>query len=120
MRADSSIRRSSKPAGDSRKLFGIAERGPRSPALSEAVDGGLPCEPLTDAPLRAGKWFARCYQALGQDGSVLTRDLLIHNLTIKQIVASRGLTGQEWNRYVAKRFAECLDCLAVVFGLASR
>ena len=45
--------------------------------------------------------------------------MLIRARTAKQIAAARGLTGQEWERYFAKRFWECLNTLAVVYGFSS-
>jgi hypothetical protein len=53
---------------------------------------------------------------LGIDGSALVHDMLISARTAKQVAESRGLTGQEWQRYFAKRFWECLNTLAVVYG----
>ena len=47
------------------RWFGLAEKGPRAVQWAEAVDGGLPREPLTDAQLHAGRWLAKCYRGLG-------------------------------------------------------
>jgi hypothetical protein len=100
------------------KHFQIAERGPRAVQWTDAVDGGLPHEPLTSAQLMAGKWLAKCYRKLGADGSALVNDMLISNVTAKQIAEARGLSGREWARYYSKRFLECLNTLASVFGFA--
>ena len=78
-----------------------------------------PRETLTDAQLKAGKWLSKCYGALGQDGSVLMHDMLVHNQTTRQIAAARGMVGQDWERYFARRLFECLDTLAMVFGFAN-
>jgi len=56
------------------KAFAVAERGPRAIGWTEAVDGGLPAESLTDERLKAGKWLARCYGELGKDGSILMHE----------------------------------------------
>lgn len=99
--------------------FEIAERGPRAIVLSEAVDGGLPVENLTDAQLKAGKALSRCYGVLGKDGSTLAHDMLIRAMTLRQIAISRGMPGREWERYLGRRIHEVLNCLAVMYGFAS-
>jgi hypothetical protein len=99
--------------------FGIAERGPRAVQMSEAVDGDPPRENLTDGQLMAGKWLAKCYRKLGADGSALVHDMLVHAMTAKQISESRGMSGQDWEKYFAKRLWECLNTLAVVYGFAT-
>jgi hypothetical protein len=101
------------------KDFGIAERGPRAIALSEAVDGGLPAETLTDAQLKATKALSRAYGALGRDGATLAHDMLIRSMTLRQISIARGMPGREWERYLGRRISEVLNCLAVVYGFAS-
>jgi hypothetical protein len=101
------------------KHFGIAERGPRSGQLTERVDGNPPREALTDGQLVAWKWLAKCHRKLGAEGSALVHDVLVNAMTAKQIAAARGLTGQEWSRFYAKRFQECLNTLAEVYGFAN-
>jgi hypothetical protein len=101
------------------KDFEIAERGPRAVALSEAVDGGLPVETLTDAQLKATKALSRCYGTLGRDGSALAHDMLIRAMTLRQISIARGMPGREWERYLGRRIHEVLNCLAVTYGFAS-
>jgi len=44
---------------------------------------------------------------------------LIHARSFRQIAEARGLSGQEWERYFAKRLWECLNSLAVVYGFAN-
>jgi hypothetical protein len=99
--------------------FGIAERGPRAMQMAEAVDGSPLHETLTDAALMASKWLAKCYGALGRDGSALIHDMLIANRTTRQIAAARGMVGSDWERYFARRLYEALDCLALVFGFSN-
>ena len=101
------------------KYFQLAERGPRAIQLVEAVDGGLPPEALTDAQIKAQKWLAKAYRALGQDGTLLIHEMLIYSMTAKRVAASRGMTGAAWEMYTARRFYECLNRLAVVYGFAS-
>jgi hypothetical protein len=102
------------------KWFAVAERGPGAIQMAEAVDGSPPRENLTDGQLRASKWLFKCYRQLGSDGTVLAHDFLVHNQTARQIAAARGLIGQKWEPYFHTRLGECLNCLAVVFGFASR
>jgi hypothetical protein len=100
--------------------FGIAERGPRAMQMAEAVDGCPPRETLTDEQLKASRWLTRCYGALGRDGSALVHDMLIAARTTRQIAATRGMIGADWERYFARRLFEALNCLAIVFGFAHR
>lgn len=100
--------------------FQRAERGPRAIELKEWVDGGLPPEPLTEGQRKAAKQLAVVYRELGANGSALVHDVLVHGRTMVVIAAMRGLTGKDWEQYFGKRFRECLDCLAVVYGFAMR
>jgi hypothetical protein len=45
------------------------------------------------------------------------RDVLILGMTMDQIGQRRGVQGQRWNDYFARRFRECLDRLALLYGL---
>lgn len=99
--------------------FETAERGPRAIDPSkEAVDGGLMPEPITEAQRKAVVRLSRAHGALGQDGSALTSDVLIHAKTYSMVAASRGLSGERWEKYFGMRFQECLDRLALVYGFA--
>jgi hypothetical protein len=99
--------------------FETAERGPRAIDPSkEAVDGGLMPEPITEAQQRAAQQLAVVYRALGQDGSAIVHDILVHGKTREQVAESRGFVGERYVRYYGMRFRECLDCLAVVYGFA--
>ena len=97
-----------------------AKVGPRAVGWEEAVDGGQMPEPLTEGQRKAAKMLARVYRELGADGSALTHDVLVHARTMRQVSESRGLLGRTWEEYFAKRFRECLNCLAVVYGFASK
>jgi hypothetical protein len=72
----------------------------------------------TDSQDAAWKSLAKCYRALGADGSALVNDVLIDAKTTKQIAESRGKTGLDWERYFVRRFRECLNCLVLVFGFS--
>jgi hypothetical protein len=63
--------------------------------------------------------LARCRRQLGTDGEALVQAALIHARSFRQIAEARGLSGQEWERYFAKRLWECLNSLAVVYGFAN-
>jgi len=77
---------------------------------SRHVGGGF------DAQLRASQWLARVYRQLGVDGTAIVHQALIRSMNTKQIAAARGQTGPEWQRYLAKRFGECLNSLEIVTG----
>jgi hypothetical protein len=99
--------------------FETAERGPRAIDPSkEAVDGGIAPEPITEAQRKAAQQLAVVYRALGQDGSALVHEVLVHGKSRKQIAEARGLSGERWEKYFGMRFRECLDCLALVYGFA--
>ena len=101
--------------------FETAERGPRAvDPGKEYVDGGLAPEPISEAQRRAGRQLAVVYAQLGIDGSAIVHDVLVHCRTRKQVAQSRGLEGKSWEEYFGRRFRECLDCLALVYGFAMR
>jgi len=101
--------------------FETAERGPRAIDPSkEAVDGGMMPEPITEAQRAAARQLAVVYRKLGQDGSALAHDVLVHMKTRAQIAQSRGLVGRRWEEYFGMRFRECLDTLAVIYGFAMK
>ena len=99
--------------------FETAESGARAIDFTkEAVDGGTMPDPLSEARMRAGKQLAIVYKALGLDGQVIVHEVLVHNMTRKQMTESRGLAGKRYEEYIGMRFRECLDCLALVYGFA--
>jgi hypothetical protein len=100
--------------------FEVAERGPRAIDPSkEAVDGGLMPEPITEAQQRAALNLAAVYRVLGQNGSALVHDVLIHGLTIEKIGIARQTRNEIELKYLGKRFRECLDELAEIYGFAT-
>ena len=97
-----------------------AERGPRAvDTTREYVDGGERREPITEAQRRAVLRPNRIERELGADGSVLVHEVLILGMTMDQVGQRRGLRSQRWNDYFARRFKECLDRLALIYGFAS-
>ena len=96
-----------------------AERGPRAvDTTREYVDGGERREPITEAQRRAVLRLNRIERELGADGSVLVHEVLILGMTMDQVGQRRGLRSQRWNDYFARRFKECLDRLALIYGFA--
>jgi hypothetical protein len=99
--------------------FEAAERGPRAidPA-KEYVDGGLTPEPITESQQKAAQKLGEIYRALGLNGSTLVHNVLIHGMTMEQISIARGADTELERKYLGRRFRECLDCLALVYGFA--
>lgn len=86
----------------------------------EAVDGGSRPEVLTDVQVLAMKYLRRAEADLGPEGWLLAVDVLRDSHPIKDAAAKRGYFKQGQIEYVGMRFRECLDTLAVTFGLANR
>ena len=97
-----------------------AERGPRAvDPTREYVDGGQMREPITEGQRKAVLRLNRAERELGADGSALVHEVLILGMTTEQIGQRRGLNAQRWNDYFARRFRECLDRLALIYGFAT-
>jgi hypothetical protein len=97
-----------------------AERGPRAvDTTRERVDGEQAREPITEGQRRAVVRLNRVEHELGADGTALVHDVLILGMTMQQIGERRGLMTQRWKDYFARRFGECLDCLAQFYGFAA-
>ena len=99
--------------------FESAERGPRAIDPSkEAVDGGRTPEPITEHQHAAALRLARVRETLGHEGMALVISVLVHAQHWAQIAERRGVRGERWERFYGMRFRECLDSLAVLYGLA--
>jgi Domain of unknown function (DUF6456) len=97
-----------------------AERGPRAvDPTREYVDGGQAREPITEGQRKAVLRLNRAERELGADGSALVHDVLVHGMTMEQVGERRGLQGQRWKDYFSRRFRECLDRLAQIYGFAT-
>ncbi|MFL6819777.1 MAG: hypothetical protein ACJ8EF_17755 [Bradyrhizobium sp.] len=97
-----------------------AERGPQAIDPSrEYVDGGRPREPITESQRKAVLRLNRVQRELGADGSVLVQEVLVLGLTMEQVGERRALRGQRWTDYFGRRFRECLDRLALVYGFST-
>jgi hypothetical protein len=97
-----------------------AERGPQAvDPTREYVDGGQAREPITERQRKAVLRLNRIERELGADGSALVHEVLVLGMTMEQIGQQRALPGQRWIDYFAKRFRECLDRLALIYGFAT-
>lgn len=97
-----------------------AERGPQAVDLTrERVDGGEMREPITEGQRRAVVRLNRIEHELGADGTALVHEVLILGMTMQQVSERRGLGTQRWKDYLARRFQECLDRLALFYGFAA-
>jgi hypothetical protein len=97
-----------------------AERGPQAvdPAR-EYVDGARTREPVTEAQRRAVLRLNRIERELGADGAALVHEVLVQGMTMEQVGQRRELRTQRWNDYFSRRFRECLDRLALIYGFAT-
>jgi hypothetical protein len=97
-----------------------AVRGPQAidPAR-EYVDGARTREPVTESQRQAVLRLNRAERELGADGSALVHDVLVQGMTMEQVGQRRGLRTQRWNDYFSRRFRECLDRLALMYGFAT-
>jgi hypothetical protein len=97
-----------------------AERGPRAvDPTREYVDGGQAREPITESQRKAVLRLNRAERDLGADGSALVHEVLILGMTMEQVGQRRGLCSQRWKDYFARRFCECLDRLALIYGFST-
>ena len=97
-----------------------AERGPQAmDPTREYVDGARTREPVTESERQAVLRLNRVEGELGTDGAALVHDVLVLGLTMDQIGQRRAVRTQRWNDYFARRFRECLDRLALIYGFVT-
>ena len=97
-----------------------AERGPQAvDPTREYVDGIQTREPITERQRQAVLRLNRIERELGADGSALVHDVLVNGMTMEQIAQRRDLHSQRWKDYFSRRFQECLDRLALIYGFAT-
>jgi hypothetical protein len=97
-----------------------AERGPQAVDPSrEYVDGARTREPVTEAQRKAVLRLNRIERELGADGAALVHEVLVQGMTMEQVGQRRGLRTQRWSDYFSRRFRECLDRLALIYGFAT-
>ncbi len=98
-----------------------AERGPQAvDPTREYVDGARSREPITERQRKAVLRLNRAERELGADGAALVHEVLVLGMTMEQIGQRRALLGQRWIDYFARRFRECLDRLALIYGFATQ
>ena len=96
-----------------------AERGPQAvDPTREYVDCGPTRQPITERQRKAVLRLNRAERELGADGAALVHEVLILGMTMEQVGQRRGLRGQRGMDYFARRFRECLDRLALIYGFA--
>ena len=99
--------------------FETIQAGPQAVDASQPyVDRSFRHRSMSDAFSGALARLKVADRELGQHGASLTRDVLIHGMTVQQIGVARGTGGEVELKYLGRRFRECLDCLAVVYGFA--
>lgn len=86
----------------------------------EPVDGRRLPDMLTDRQRQAMRRLSRDDGALGQEGAIIVRRVLVQAMTFEQIGAERGDIGQFMIRYLGKRFREALETLAQVRGFVGK
>lgn len=88
----------------------------------EAVDGGGNREPgVTDQQIKAFADIQKADKALGIEGAAIVRDILGDGLSLKRAALRRGFNqADDAKRYMGRRFRECLETLAVLWGYAGR
>jgi hypothetical protein len=97
-----------------------AERGPQAvDPTREYVDGAQACEPITEGQRKVALRLNRVERELGADGSALVHNVLVDGMTMEQVGQRRGLITQRWKDYFSRRFQECLDRLALIYGFAT-
>jgi hypothetical protein len=97
-----------------------AERGPQAvDPTREYVDGARSREPITEGQRKAVLRLNRAERELGADGAALVHEVLILGMTMEQVAQRRALRSQRWIDYFARRFQECLDRLALIYGFAT-
>ena len=85
----------------------------------EGVDGGRLAEPLNEQVKRAVANLQKARLQLGLDGDRLVTDVIGKGLTLSKAADLRGLSTRSGREYLGRRFRECLDTLAIVFGCAT-
>jgi hypothetical protein len=99
--------------------FEAIEHGAKAVDPSQPyVDCSVVARGVSDSFSKALVRLNLANKELGQNGAALTRDVLITGLSIAQVAEKRGVGGEIELKYLGRRFRECLDCLALVYGFA--
>lgn len=86
----------------------------------EFVDGGQFPDPLPDSKIKALEALRAADEALGWEGKMIVRSILGDRLSIAQTANARGGRTEVEIKYVGKRFRECLETLAILWGFAGK
>jgi hypothetical protein len=87
----------------------------------DKVDGGQIAQPtVSDKQARAIADLTKSAKALGDYGSSIVYDVLACHMTIAQTANRRMMTSEAELKFIGRRFRECLDTIAIVFGLATK
>lgn len=84
----------------------------------EAVDGGRIPEPITDRQIHAMAKMREANRELGPYGASIIMDVLGRRMSIIEIAAHRNMPRRSELEYLGKRFRECLNTLAKLWGYA--
>ncbi len=99
--------------------FEAIEHGAKAVDPSQPyVDCSVVARGVSDSFSKALIRLNAANKELGQNGAALARDVLITGLSIAQVAEKRGVGGELELKYLGRRFRECLDCLALVYGFA--
>lgn len=85
----------------------------------EKVDGGKSPEPIGERQIRAFRALAEADKALGVEGRQLVRDILARRWSISEAANYRGVQAELEVKYIGRRFRECLETLAELWGFAA-
>jgi hypothetical protein len=100
------------------RTIGRRPSGPRAvDPTREYVFGGRMPEPITEGQRKAVVRLTRANRELGADGAALVHEVLVLGMTMEQVGQRRGLRTQRWSDYFARRLRQCLDRLALIYGL---
>ena len=105
------------------KAYELAEiGGARAIDYSRAkVDGGgIPQPTISDVQARAFNDLSNARKGLGDYGTSVVYDILACHLTIKDCANRRMMVSEAEVKYIGRRFRECLDHMAIIFGYSTR
>lgn len=84
----------------------------------EAVDGGQIPEPITDHQIAALRKLDEAHKWLGRDGYEIVFSVLGERRLLKEAAEYRGFVTAREIDYFSRRFRECLEALARLWGFA--
>jgi hypothetical protein len=86
----------------------------------EAVDGGRFREPINDRQIKAFRALVEADEKLGLQGARLIKVVLADHKSISLAAMELNLRTQREIDYLGRRFRECLETLAILWGFASK